>query len=95
MSDFNINKDDILFKVYKYELDRGKEGRILIDICEVIAGEYKVKFAAVPNLLLTSAKEEYIGYGDSDIEALKNCLNLIKDVPNSLIIESSPLPDES
>lgn len=95
MNDFNINKTDLLSKIRTYELDREKEGRILIDVHEFIAGEYKVKFAAVPNLLIHSAKEEYIGYGNSDTEALKNCLNRIKNVSINLIIESPSTPNES
>ncbi len=76
----NINDNDILTKVQKYELDRNEIGRILIDVHECIAGEGKGKFFAVPNMLLGKTKREYIGKGSTEIEALQACLNLIINV---------------
>lgn len=93
MSAYNINDEDMLLKLEHYELYRG-DGRILIRVGTVLAGKAKCTCVAVPNLLLTEAKEQYLGYGESATEALNDCLNKIKGVPVSEIIEGGVLPED-
>lgn len=86
MLNSKINKGDFLTRVQRYELNR-EEGRIFIDVHEVIVGETKARFLANPNLMLKNAREKYIGKGNSEKEALSDCLSLIRDVSNSDIFE--------
>jgi len=62
------------------------EGNLFIDVYEVILGKPAHKFMAVPNLLFQEADKKYFGVGDSKIEALKDCLRKIKDVPITEIV---------
>jgi len=78
---FDINEDEVLATVQKYELvrRRGKR-RIYIDLYQVIAGRHSAKFMAVPKTSLGTCEDEYWGRGDSEIDALQECLSRIKDV---------------
>lgn len=72
-----LNQSDILTKVSRYNLIRN--GRMIyIDVHEAIAGQLAGKFVAVPNLINIVAKQEYQGSGDTEDEALTNCLVKIK-----------------
>ena len=84
---FSINDKEILTKVYKYELFRSNE-QLRIDVHEIIAGKTNHKFCAVPNLFREDrkAKKDYFGFGDSEKEALQDCLEKIKDLPIQVII---------
>ena len=73
-----LNPSDILTKVSRYNLIRS--GRMIyIDVHETVAGRLAGKFVAVPNLINIVAKQEYQGSGDTEDEALRNCLVSIKD----------------
>lgn len=75
----DINDDEILTKITKYNLmSSGKS--ILIDVHEAIKGKLAAKFVAVPNLVMVIAKPEYQGAGETEEEALKDCLKKIRDV---------------
>jgi len=80
-----INEDEILARVHKYKVFR-REGNLFIDVYEGILGRPAHKFVAVPNLVFQEADKKYFGLGDSQKEALKDCLQKIKDVPITLII---------
>jgi len=80
-----INEDEIFARVHKYKIFRG-EGNLFIDVYEGILGRPAHKFVAVPNLVFQEADKRYFGFGDSQKEALRDCLQKIKDVPISLII---------
>jgi hypothetical protein len=80
-----INEDEILARVHKYKIFR-QEGNLFIDVYEGILGRPAHKFVAVPNLIFQEADKKYFGLGESQKEALKDCLQKIKDVPISLII---------
>lgn len=84
---FTLNESDLLTKVSKYELNRGENDRVFIDVHEVIGGQANAKFIAIPNLVLRSARSEYFGRGGAETEALENCLKLIKDVKSDVIIK--------
>jgi len=85
---FEVNRGELLTKVSKYELKRG-EDKFRIDVHEVLAGEREEKFFAIPNLLTREDREadnQYIGCGDTELEALEDCLRKIRDVPLQVII---------
>lgn len=75
----DLNPTDILTKVVKYNLI--SSGRMIhIDVHEAVFGNLAGKFVAVPNLINIIAKQEYQGTGDTEQEALQDCLTKIKDV---------------
>jgi hypothetical protein len=75
----DLNDQDILTKVTRYNLIRN-ERMIYIDVHERISGSLAGNFLAVPNLINIVAKQQYQGIGDSEAEALKDCLAKIKDM---------------
>jgi hypothetical protein len=52
---------------------------IYIDVHESLAGQLAGKFVAVPNLVNIIARQEFQGVGETEAEALDNCLLKIKD----------------
>jgi hypothetical protein len=75
-----LGDGDILTRVAKYNLIRS--GRMLyIDVHESLAGHLAGPFVAVPNLINIVAKQEYQGSGDTEMKALADCLDKIRDVP--------------
>ena len=74
----DLRKNDILTRVSRYNLIRNQR-MIYIDVHEQIAGNLAGKFVAVPNLINIIAKQEFQGIGESETEALKNCLLKIKN----------------
>ena len=74
-----VNETDILTRVTKYNLIRA-DRMLHIDIHEAIVGKLAGKFVAVPNLINIIAKQEYQGTGDTEKQALEDCLAKIKDV---------------
>jgi len=72
-----LNPDDILTRVTRYNLIRG--GRMIyIDLHERLAGKLAGKFVAVPNLINIVARPEYQGVGNTETEALDDCLEKIR-----------------
>ena len=84
MSDFMLNENDILSKVTKYELNR-ENGRMWIDVHKFLAGTKENLYIAIPSLLVSEANKEYMAKGETEEEALKKCLEKIKDVPSNKI----------
>ena len=77
---YALSDDEVLTKVTKYNLmSSGKS--ILIDVHEAIAGNLAAKYVAVPSLVMVIAKPEYQGTGDTEEEAIKNCLEKIQNIP--------------
>ncbi len=72
-----LNEKDILTKVTRYNLIRN-ERLIYIDVHETKAGNLAGKFVAVPNLVNIVARQEFQGTGETEEEALENCLQKIK-----------------
>ncbi len=86
---YDVNETDILTRVLKYNLIR--DGRMLhIDIHECLHGKLADKFVAVPNLISIVAKQEYQGAGQSEEEAIKDCLQKIKNVPIENMMPRKP-----
>ena len=73
-----LNENDILTKISRYNLIRNQK-LIYIDVHETKAGNLAGKFVAVPNLINIVAKQEYQGTGETEAQALENCLQKIKD----------------
>ena len=74
-----LKSTDILTRVSRYNLIRNAR-MIYIDVHETIAGRLAGKYVAVPNLINIVAKQEYQGRGESEAEALNDCLAKIKSV---------------
>ena len=74
----SLNEGDILTKIVRYNLIRNQR-LIYIDVHETKAGKLAAKFVAVPNLVNIVARQEFQGTGETESEALENCLQKIKD----------------
>ena len=72
-----LMQNDILTKVSRYNLIRNQR-MIYIDVHESLAGNLAAKFVAVPNLINIIARQEFQGTGETEAEALDNCLFKIK-----------------
>jgi hypothetical protein len=75
---FSLNENDILTRITRYNLIRN-ERLIYIDVHETIAGNLAGKFVAVPNLINIVAKQKFQGSGETESQALENCLKKIKE----------------
>ena len=73
-----LMQNDILTKVFRYNLIRNQR-MIYIDVHESVAGNLAGRFVAVPNLINIIARQEFQGVGETESEALDNCLVKIKD----------------
>ena len=74
----NLMATDILTRVSRYNLIRNQR-MIYIDVHESLAGQLAGKFVAVPNLINIIARQEFQGVGETEAEALDNCLAKIKN----------------
>ena len=82
-----INDDEIFAGIHKFKLFR-KEGNLFIDVYESLIGKPVHKYVAVPNLFFQESDKEYFGFGDTKADAIKDCLNKVKDVPIETIVPS-------
>ncbi|UCE50841.1 MAG: hypothetical protein JSV31_16365 [Desulfobacterales bacterium] len=73
----DLNANDILTKVARYNLIRN-ERMVYIDVHERLAGNLAGKFVSVPNLINIIARQEFQGVGETESEALEDCLSKIK-----------------
>lgn len=85
----NLMENDILTKVTRYNLIRNRR-MIYIDVHESLAGQLAGEFVAVPNLINIIARQEFQGVGETEAEALDNCMLKIKDFN---IEDIFPTPD--
>jgi hypothetical protein len=74
----DLLENDILTKVSRYNLIRNQR-MLYIDVHQRLAGHLAGKFVAVPNLVNIIAKQEFQGVGETEAEALDNCLFKIKN----------------
>jgi len=87
---FDLNEGEVLAKIQQYQLIRRKQKRRFhIDVFHVIAGEHTARFIAAPKTSQGYSVEEYWGRGDTELDALQDCLSLIKYVS---VDEIAPLP---
>jgi len=73
-----LMQNDILTRVSRYNLIRNQR-MIYIDVHESLVGTLAGKYVAVPNLVNLIARQEFQGAGETETEALNNCLARIKD----------------
>ena len=73
-----LMENDILTRVSRYNLIRNQR-MIYIDVHERLAGKLAAKFVAVPNLINIVARQQFQGTGETEPEALENCLSKIKN----------------
>jgi len=73
-----LMENDILTKVSRYNLIRNQR-LIYIDVHERMAGDLAGKFVAVPNLVNIVARQQFQGTGETEVQALQNCLAKIKN----------------
>jgi hypothetical protein len=75
----HLAADDLLTRVSRYNLIRG--GRMLyIDVHCVMHGRLAAPFLAVPNLINIVAHGQYQGTGQTEREALEDCLTKIEAI---------------
>ncbi len=74
----SVNEGDILTKITRYNLIRNQK-LVYIDVHETMVGRLAGKFVAVPNLINIVAKQDFQGTGQTEPEALENCLQKITD----------------
>ena len=84
--------NDILTKVSRYNLIRNQR-MIYIDLHESLTGNLAGKFVAVPNLINLIAKQQFQGVGDTETEALNDCLAKIKNHGIEDLFPSTDPPD--
>jgi hypothetical protein len=74
----HLLSNDILTRVSRYNLIRNQR-LIYIDVHEALAGKLAAAYVAVPNLINLVARPDFQGVGETEIEALENCLSKIKN----------------
>ena len=73
----DLHVNDILTRITRYNLIRS--GRMIyIDVHQKIQGHLAGAYIAVPNLVNIVAKPEHQGAGDTEPQALEDCLKKIK-----------------
>ncbi len=75
---WDLHGTDLLTRVARYNLIRN-ERMIYIDVHERLHGNLAGNYMAVPNLINIVAKQEFQGVGDTETDALRDCLRKIKD----------------
>lgn len=82
---FDLNEKETLCRVRRYDLYR-QDGLLSISVQEMIAGESAYEFYAIPTLGGNLCdQEDYRGVGNSETEALKDCLRRIKGISTQLL----------
>ncbi len=74
-----LNSGDVLTKTSRYNLIRNSR-LVYIDVHEQLFGQLAGQFVAVPNLVNVVARQEYQGVGNTEQEALADCLEKIKEL---------------
>ncbi len=81
---FDLGEGEYLARVQTYELNRKSE-RLLIDVYEVLSDVSPYRFWAFPNLIFVRGRRRFFGKGQSEMQALNDCLARIREVPLSEI----------
>ena len=74
----SLLSDDILTRITRYNLIRNQR-LVYIDVHESLHGQLAARYVAVPNLVNIIATQEFQGVGETESEALGNCLARIRD----------------
>jgi hypothetical protein len=76
----HLEPGDILTRTTRYNLIRSQR-LVYIDVHEALNGKLAARFVAVPNLINIIARQEYQGVGETEAEAIQNCLAKIENTP--------------
>lgn len=74
----SLLSDDILTRITRYNLIRNQR-LVYIDVHESLHGQLAARYVAVPNLVNIIAKQEFQGVGETESEALENCLAKVRE----------------
>ncbi len=87
----HLHHDDLLTRVSRYNLIR--DGRMLyIDVHQTLQGALAAPYVAVPNLINIIAQPHYQGTGQTENEALEDCLKKIKSIAFENIFPQKKAP---
>ena len=87
----HLQPNDILTRIARYNLIRNQR-LVYIDVHEALHGQLAARFVAVPNLINIIARQEYQGVGDTEAEALQNCLAKIETASIEELFPRKPAP---
>ena len=73
----HLREADILTRVHRYNLIRDRR-MVYIDVHEALHGTLAAAYVAVPNLVNIVARQEFQGVGNTQTQALENCLEKIE-----------------
>jgi hypothetical protein len=89
----HLQPDDILTKITRYNLIRSQR-LVYIDVHEALHGQLAGRFVAVPNLINIIARPQYQGVGETEAQALQDCLAKIEDTPIEDLFPRKTGPNE-
>jgi hypothetical protein len=89
----HLQPNDILTRITRYNLIRSRR-LIYIDVHEALHGQLAGRFVAVPNLINLIARQEYQGVGETEAEALRNCLAKIENTSIEDLFPRTPAPGD-
>jgi hypothetical protein len=89
----HLQPNDILTRIARYNLIRNRR-LIYIDVHEALHGQLAGRFVAVPNLINLIARQEYQGVGETEAEALRNCLAKIENTSIEDLFPRTPGPGD-
>lgn len=89
----HLQPNDILTRITRYNLIRSRR-LIYIDVHEALHGQLAGRFVAVPNLINLIARQEYQGVGETEAEALRNCLAKIENTSIEDLFPRPPAPGD-
>lgn len=89
----HVQPNDILTRITRYNLIRSRR-LIYIDVHEALHGQLAGRFVAVPNLINLIARQEYQGVGETEAEALRNCLSKIETTSIEDLFPRTPAPKD-
>lgn len=76
-----VYENELLSKVHIFQLDRLDSANgewLFINVNEILTGQDKGRFVAIPNRIIENAPEKYFCVGSSIEEALNGCLERIR-----------------
>ena len=76
----HLQPNDVLTRITRYNLIRSQR-LVYVDVHEALHGQLAARFVAVPNLINIIARQKYQGVGETERQALQNCLSKIENTP--------------
>jgi hypothetical protein len=72
--------DDIMTRLSHYAIRRGGTWGFEIYVCEFLSGPKAGSFSAFPRIGSTSSHDKYFGHGNTEQQALHDCLRKARGV---------------